>query len=459
MCIFFTVMVELLLDWKSSLTAEVDKDGSTPLLFGLPMSSSLQFHTGLPRFPWCRLERFWPTLAVYRKNRAALYQADKNGFYPIHMAATVGALRLLNVSLWDFPDSAGLRDAEGKTFLHVATEKGRPEIVSYACQNPALAWILNMQDNDGNTAVHLAIRAGSFRMFCSLFGNEKVNLNITNNKGETPHDLSRSTLPRGMWYRGKPEFQIYHTLQSVRANQGTHRWDKNEEKYGRRLNDEEQETESERLKDATQRYIVASVLIANMAFGATFGIPGGYKADGGTPTLAGGYFFDAFIVATALAFICSLLATTGFMLAGIPMVGLRTRKLYIISAETSFSNSVTCMSIAFALGVYIVLAPVSRGTAIAVCAVTPVAVVGRDIWRVILEWGVLVRPLMTRKGPFRGMLQLVRWSVWSIFVALWPFAVTFGWPGLARIHWGHLLLRVIHNSWLYSGYIILAAGN
>ncbi|XP_051190859.1 protein ACCELERATED CELL DEATH 6-like [Lolium perenne] len=414
-----TVMVEILLGWNKSLTAQVDKDGSTPLHF-------VQFSSGSKQ----TLEK------VFKANPASLYQADNKGFFPIHVAASLGATDAVIFFLHERPDSAGLRNAKGKTFLHVATEKRRLAMVSYACGNPSLAWILNMQDSEGNTALHLAIQGGKLRMFCALFGNREVNLNLANNLGETPYDLSRSKLPRGMGYTWNSEHRIKHALRSVRANHGAIREDKNKERYSRRPNPQEEDRESERLKDATQMLVVTSVLIATMAFTATFALPGGYRADdhsnGGTPTLAGGYIFDAFILATALAFICSLLATAGFMFSGIPMVNLSMRKIYFQTAVLCMSSSVTCLSIAFALGVYMVLAPVARNTAVAISVITPAILVCRDMG-FLIQVLILARPLLTRKGIFFGMVQLLRMSVKTMVTALWPFAVTFCWAAFARI--------------------------
>jgi ankyrin repeat protein len=60
-----------------------------------------------------------------------------------------------------YPGSAGLRDAKGRTFLHVAVEKKKVNVIGVACKNLSLSWIMNMVDNDGNTALHLAVKAGS----------------------------------------------------------------------------------------------------------------------------------------------------------------------------------------------------------------------------------------------------------------------------------------------------------
>ena len=95
------------------------------------------------------------------------------------------------------PRSAGLQDTMGRTFLHVAAGKTKVGIVSFVCRNRLLSSILNMQDNDGNTALHLAIQAGSLRMFCALLGNQQIHLNISNKKGQTALDISQYKIPPG----------------------------------------------------------------------------------------------------------------------------------------------------------------------------------------------------------------------------------------------------------------------
>jgi ankyrin repeat protein len=109
-------------------------------------------------------------------------------FSPIHVAASVGALSNVDMFVKKCPGCAGLRDAKGRTFLHVAIEKKKVNVISVACRNVSLSWIMNMTDNDGNTALHLAVNAGSIRRFCPLLANPQVNLNLPNKRWETPLD-------------------------------------------------------------------------------------------------------------------------------------------------------------------------------------------------------------------------------------------------------------------------------
>uniref|UniRef100_A0ACD5XTV7 Uncharacterized protein n=1 Tax=Avena sativa TaxID=4498 RepID=A0ACD5XTV7_AVESA len=421
-----TVIIEFLVHWNKTLVTQVDKDGSTPLHFA---ASLFQLRP--------------ETLKIlFKANRAALYQADNNGFFPIHVAASVGLLRssygaINNIFLRECPDSVGLRDSKGRTFLHVAVEKERRLTVFFVRRTPSLSWILNMQDNEGNTALHLAIQAKSFRMVCALIGNKEVNLNLINNKGETPMDIAGSKLPCGIGYFLNPENKIYSALMFVGAKHGALHRDKTKEMFSWHSKPkEEDEAESDKLKDATQTLIVASALIATVAFSATFALPGGYRADdhtnGGTPTLAGSFVFDAFMVATTLAFTCSTLATIGFAFAAAPMVNLVSRRVNFVNSLLFMSTSITCMTFAFALGVYMVLAPVARNTAVAVCVIIPAILLVPNMEE-IFKWLILAAPLMLRKGTFPGMVLLLQ----IVGMKLWPCIVIFGWAALARIHVKH----------------------
>ncbi|KAM0893249.1 hypothetical protein ACQ4PT_025233 [Festuca glaucescens] len=439
------VITKQVLEWNNSLTTQRDSDGSTPLHFAsspyFKLGMSLRLHP-LRRPPWFGFLRHPRTctltlMEVFKANPAAMYQADNNGFFPIHVAASVGATNTIQFFLARRPNNAGLCDAKGRTFLHVAVEKRSFSIVYFVCRTPSLAWILNMQDNDGNTALHLAVLDGNLRIFCALLRNRAVHLYLTNNHGETPYALSRSKLPRGMGSILKSETLINGTLGSLGFYFSELRWDKTVEKYSTRLKPEEEDRESEKIKDATQIYTVGSVLIATVTFGATFAIPGGYRADdhtnGGTPTLAGRYSFDAFMMANTLAFICSSIATMGFMFSGTSLVNLDSRNFNFVMSFFFMTSSVTSMSAAFALGVYMVLAPVARRTAVAVCAIIPLVVLSTSA-EYLWKWILLARPLCIRKGLFRGMVLFLYGGFPIAFTRLWPFIVIFVWAAFTRIH-------------------------
>ncbi|XP_047083595.1 protein ACCELERATED CELL DEATH 6-like [Lolium rigidum] len=266
--------------------------------------------------------------------------------------------------------SAGLQDTMGRTFLHIAAENNKVRIVSFVCRNQSLSWILNIQDYDGNTALHLAIQAGSLLMFCALLGNRQIHLNISNKKGQTALDISRYKIPPGLFDDQNSETRIHYALKVVHARSGNCRRDHFEENYNHQLKHTQRE-ELKNMKESTQTLCIGAVLIATVTFGATFALPGGYRDDehtnGGTPTLAGRYAFDAFILASTLSFILSAMSIVGLMYSGYSILNPHSRRIYLLVALYFASMSITCFMVAFALGLYMVLAPVAHKSAITIC--------------------------------------------------------------------------------------------
>ncbi|KAF6992937.1 hypothetical protein CFC21_009891 [Triticum aestivum] len=180
---------------------------------------------------------------------------------------------------------------------------------------------------------------------------------------------------------------------------------------------------------------IGSVLIATVAFGATFAVPGGFVADDqtnrGTPTLAGRYTFDAFMMANALAFICSSIVTIGLMFSGSSMHNLVSHRMYLSASWFFMASSVTSLSAAFALGVYMVLAPVAHATAIVICVLSPLVVLYRN-FEILLKLGILARPLYVRMGPVRASKWLAMTMIAQLLRELWPFILIFGWAAIAQ---------------------------
>ena len=148
------------------------------------------------------------------------------------------------------------------------------------------------------------------------------------------------------------EVKIHLALQLADAKRGIYRLDYFEENDIVQVRKDEMDS----VKEGTSSLCIGSVLIATVTFAAAFAIPGGYRADdhtnGGTPTLAGRYAFDAFTVANALAFASSVMATISPAFSGSPMIHSRSRAVYLLMLV-----SVTSLVVAFALGTYAMLNP------------------------------------------------------------------------------------------------------
>ena len=169
--------VGLLLDWKPSLASEPDGTGSTPLHF----ASSDGDHSVVG--------------AILRAAPYTVRMRDSGGLSALHIAAGMGHARVAKALLEACPDAAELRDDRGGTFLHAAARGGHSKVVSLAIatKKPTLRRLLNAQDGDGNTPLHLVVAAGAPDVAEALMS-EGVQADVMNNEGQTPLDLAaRST--------------------------------------------------------------------------------------------------------------------------------------------------------------------------------------------------------------------------------------------------------------------------
>ncbi|WVZ82118.1 hypothetical protein U9M48_029419 [Paspalum notatum var. saurae] len=447
-------MTRMILGWNNLLAQGKDGNGRTPLHFAVSVDqrSRLQKWHPIIGYTWWRDIPF-PVTQLLRHDLSLAYQRDNAGLFPVHVAAMTHQCLSIAILLFRCPSCLCLRDNQGRTFLHVAVQRNAVRVVKFVCRTPEFAPILNVQDNNGNTALHLAVDGQNLEMFGHLLRNKEVHLSLRNNESKTALDQAKIRRGRkGLFFKGanhwllieevmflqNPDYVIYETLKIAGAQHGRLWWTATPTPTTTLVEREKQkaddlEKESAKMGDSTRTLGIASVLIASVSFAAALArLPGGYGANsnhaGGpdTASLSGSWRFDAFMVADALAFICASAATVGLMYSGMPMVILSFRRKHFIACLHLVWTSVTCLVAAFALGVYMVLAPVAPAAAITIFAICPLVVICRYVQQLYTTYFVF-RVMWATKGFRTWVISAVFHILIILLFEFWPFAIIFLW--------------------------------
>ncbi|KAK3118078.1 hypothetical protein QOZ80_9BG0693930 [Eleusine coracana subsp. coracana] len=264
-------MVELLLKWRPALANEVDSNGSTPLHFASSDGDHSVVRTIL---------RAAPLRTAYRKDHAG-------GLSALHVASRMGHDRVVKEILKSCPDAAELRDEGGGTFLHAAAREKRSSVVALAVKDPKLRRILlNAQDGEGNTPLHVAVAAGAPRVVETLLRKGKIRADVLNNAGHTAFDLVAESTSY---------FTMVSLVVMLVAFKAQHRPQRQDHVKPWNCTGVVQ-----RIEKTSDSLAVVAVLIAAAAFAAGFNLPGGY-GDDGTPNLMGKPTFQYFLALLSIA--------------------------------------------------------------------------------------------------------------------------------------------------------------
>lgn len=240
-------MVEVLLAWKPSLAGEADGGGSTPLHFA---SSDGDLSV---------------VGAILLAAPSTVRTRDSGGLSALHIAAGMGHARVARALIEACPDTAELLDERGETFLHAAARGGHSKVVqlAIATEKPTLRRLLNMQDGDGNTPLHLAVAARAPDIADVLLRNGKVRADVMNTDGHTPFDLAAGSTS---------VFSVLGLVLTLAAFGGQSRPQRRDhvEKWsGHDI--------AKRIEKTSDSLAMVAVLIATVAFTAAYSLPGSYE--------------------------------------------------------------------------------------------------------------------------------------------------------------------------------------
>ncbi|WVZ79064.1 hypothetical protein U9M48_026691, partial [Paspalum notatum var. saurae] len=247
-------MVELLLEWCPSLAEKVDSSGSSPLHFASAEGNWAIVNAILGAAP-----------------PGTVYLKDSRGLSALHVAARMGHDSVVVDMIGMCPDAAELRDGGGGTFVHAAARAKRAWVVSSAIESPLVRSLLDAQDGEGNTPLHLAVAAGAPDVVETLLRKGKVRAHVLNNHGHTAFDLAAKS------DNFFTMVCMVVTLIAYGAQLRPQRLDHLELPSGHGI--------AKGIEKTSDSLAVVAVLLATSAYTAGFSVPGGYDSTTGKAVL------------------------------------------------------------------------------------------------------------------------------------------------------------------------------
>ncbi|KAB5512780.1 hypothetical protein DKX38_029808 [Salix brachista] len=132
----------------------------------------------------------WKTQFLLKVYRDGAIQTNNEGNMPIHVASKEGHVGVVDAYISEWSDLTEFLNRKRQNILHVAAERGRNEVVKHILQNQNLEPLINMQDLDGNTPLHLASMHGRSIAAFNLVRNPKVEKNKANGEKLTPYEIA-----------------------------------------------------------------------------------------------------------------------------------------------------------------------------------------------------------------------------------------------------------------------------
>jgi ankyrin repeat protein len=113
------------------------------------------------------------------------YLIGNSGFPLLNSGASRGRVAAARKLLEHCPDAPYL-EPNGWTLLHTAVWNDQPEFVEFVLRTPILRKLVNVQNNNGSTALHLAVRKCNPRVVAALLSHVDIDATLLDDVGTTP---------------------------------------------------------------------------------------------------------------------------------------------------------------------------------------------------------------------------------------------------------------------------------
>uniref|UniRef100_A0A6N2KYJ1 Uncharacterized protein n=1 Tax=Salix viminalis TaxID=40686 RepID=A0A6N2KYJ1_SALVM len=132
----------------------------------------------------------WETQFLLKVYRDGAIQKNNEGNMPIHVASKKGHVGVVGAYISEWSDPTEFLNRKRQNILHVAAERGRHQVVRHILQNQNLEPLINMQDLDRNTPLHLASMHGRSIAAFNLVRSPKVEKTQANGEKLTPYEIA-----------------------------------------------------------------------------------------------------------------------------------------------------------------------------------------------------------------------------------------------------------------------------
>lgn len=130
------------------------------------------------------------TSMLLEKDYSLAYKQNSNQRRcPLHVAIEYGSLEAVKELLKQRPDTCEMVDIKGRNVFHIAVTSHRVNVLKWLLQ-----WLpgdlVNQQDRDGNTPLHLATGLRLVEQVSLLLRDPRVDPCITNIEGDTAFSIN-----------------------------------------------------------------------------------------------------------------------------------------------------------------------------------------------------------------------------------------------------------------------------